>query len=49
MFVYCRGEELNAPFVLVYKCIYIDNDYDFDSPVYEENQQKCEIIKGEWQ
>lgn len=47
--VYCGGDELNAPFVSTYRCIYIENDYDFVSPGDEENQQMCAIIKGEWQ
>ena len=47
--VYCGDEELNAPSVSTYRCIYIENDYDFVSQDDEENQQKCAIIKGEWQ
>ena len=47
--VYCGGDELNAPFVSTYRCIYLENDYDFTIPDAKANQQKCAIIKGEWQ
>ena len=47
--VYCGGEELNAPFVSTYECIYLENDYDFTIPDDKANRQKCVIIKGEWQ